>query len=172
MAIPDPVTLDIGNRIKLALEAINKTVGTDFHFPATSIEWVGGISPRWFENPEWESQYWIVVPHESAQPDTAFNYISILEVFVVGAHKGKWSDDPRANAKITPTKESVQHKIAADIKLAVLKLFRTIVSDPDVTDSVINIDLTDMKFEFEEWPSFAIVSSRWEIEFQWQSTRP
>lgn len=160
-----PVVKQIADSIQEGLEKTSKEVGTEYHYAPDRVVRAPGISSRWFDDTTWDHLYWIVIPEETSTPGAAKHFDSILEVFVVGAKRGVWSDDPKDAMMQTPIREDVQYEIAADIKRAMVQNFRR----NGLAD---NTDLTSTRFSFAFWPKFAIVVTRWEIEFSWLKDRP
>lgn len=160
-----PIVGQIVDSIVKALKDANKEAGTEYHHATDDVIPAPGVSPKWFEDATWNHLYWVVVPEELPRPITNKHFRSLLEVFIVGAKKGRWLDDPKKNDLIRPRKEDVQYEIAADIKRAVLVDFRR-------AGLAHNTDLTSARFSFDFWFGFAIVTTRWEVEFDWPFMRP
>lgn len=168
MAVPEtPIVEQIVASLVDGLEATNKRVGEadGFHFATDRVVRAPGVSSTWFDDTTWEHLYWVVVPEETSSPGAAQHFDSILEVFVVGAKRGHWTDDQKESNLQLPLREQVQYKIAADIKKAVTENFRR----NGLAD---NTDITSTRYSFFFWPKFAIVTTRWEIEFTWPKSRP
>lgn len=158
-----PVADKILEDIKETLQGTAKRAGTDFFHAPRLVTRAPGVSPKWFENPEWEVAYWIVAPEERSKELTTHQYESTLEVFIVGAKAGRWSLVPWEQKP--PTREQVQQRVAHDIKKAIIEDFRR-------GCLAINTELSSTKFAFSAWPNFAIVSTRWEVTYIWQKGEP
>ena len=163
MAITTPIANQILDDLVETLKGTNKAVGTEYHHGGRLVTRAPGVSPKWFENPEWKSAFWIVAPEERNKELTAFQFDATLEVFIVGAQVGRWSVNPEKQKP--PTRESVQMEVAYDIKKAVLVDFRR-------GCHAYNSNLTNVKFAFTAWPNFAIVTTRWEFKYIWQRDAP
>ena len=160
-----PVVRQIKDDIVNSLVNTNKQVGTEYHFATDAVVQAPGISLKWFSDPSWEHLYWVVIPEETSKPGMSKHWRSTLEVFIVGAKVGLWSLDPMWKDIQKPTREDVQYEIAADIKRAMFVDFRR-------SGLALNTDLTSTKYSFTYWAKFAIVVTRWEVEFDWEIKRP
>ncbi len=162
-----PIVGSLVDSIEKALRDTNKKVGQSdgYHHATEDVIRAPGVSPLRFSDTTWNHLYWLAVPEEESNPKQAKHFRSVLEVFIVGALRGEWPKDPIDAAKVTPRKEDVQYEIAADIKKALLEDFRR-------TGKALNTDITSTKYRFELHYKFAIVLTRWEIEFDWPISRP
>lgn len=158
-----PIANQILDNLVETLKKTGKDVGTEYHHGGRLVTRAPGVSPKWFENSEWDTAYWVIAPEERNKEMTAFQFDATLEVFIVGAKAGKWSLLPEKQKP--PTREQVQQEVAYDIKKAVLVDFRR-------GCTAYNSNLTNVKFAFTAWPNFAIVSSRWEFKYIWRRDQP
>lgn len=174
--ITRPQAYSIIQSIIDSLLLTKKYVGqTDgFHYaPDLAVE-APGVSPKWFDNPDWGMAYWVVAPEERITEKTGFRFTARMEVFVVGAKSGQWSVDPIAAAKKKPTRREVQEEIKADIIKALTSPLAFRRPDPDNVGGNLatNTEPTTFKMSFTAYPNFAIVSSRWEVEYEGLVERP
>jgi hypothetical protein len=165
-----PIVRQISDGIITALEVTNREVGVEYHYGTENVLRAPGVSHKWFDNPDWNHLYWVVIPEETSTPSAARFFRSVLEVFVVGAKRGEWPIDLLAQKRTLPDREGVQYEVAADIKRALIAGW--LGGELGDVPGLENVDITSTKFAFAQWLKFAIVLTRWEIEFSWNSLRP
>lgn len=165
-----PVVTQISDGVIKSLEVTNKEAGVEYHYGTENVLRAPGVSHKWFDNPDWTHLYWVVIPEETSRPAAAKFYRSVLEVFVVGARRGEWPIDLISKSRQLPERETAQYEIAADIKRALTAGWLT--GELGQVSGLENVDLTSTKFSFAQWLKFAVVLTRWEIEFSWPSLRP
>ncbi len=107
-----PIVRQISDGIIAALDATNRDVGTEYHYGTENVLRAPGVSHKWFDNPDWNHLYWVVIPEETSTPSAARFFRSVLEVFVVGARRGKWPIDLLAQKQTLPDREGVQYEVA------------------------------------------------------------
>jgi hypothetical protein len=164
MPLLTPIGNNILDSVKEALLSTRKQVGEEYFFGAKLVTRAPGVSPKWFENPEWNMAYWVVCPEERVTEQVgAHRFESVMEVFIVGAKAGRWTIQPENQRP--PTREETQIQVAHDIKKSILVDFRR-------GANAINSNLTNVKYSFTAWPNFAIVSTRWEISYLWFREQP
>jgi hypothetical protein len=163
MPVSEANANEILDNVVTTLQGIGAGVGETYYYPPKLVVRAPGISPKWFENPEWKVAYFVVAPEERSKEQTGGRVESRLETFIVGAVHGDWSVEPWQQKKIT--REQTQMRLARDIKRAIYVDFRR-------GTFATNSELTDTKFSFSAYPRFAIVSTRWEFHYTWLREAP
>ncbi len=165
-----PIVAQIANGVINSLEVTNKEVGVEYHYGTENVLRAPGVSHEWFDDTGWNHLYWVVISEETSKPSAAKFYRSVLEVFIIGARRGEWPIDLLSKKRQLPEREEVQYEIAADIKRALTAGWLS--GELGKVSGLENVDLTSTKFVFAQWLKFAVVLTRWEIEFSWSSLRP
>ena len=109
--ITDPPARKIRDSVVDALELSTKTVGTDYHHAPDLVTHAPGVHPNWFDNPDWQMAYWVVIPIIRVTERTGLRYNNVMELHIVGAKAGRWPEDPLKAMLITPSREDVQYEI-------------------------------------------------------------